>query len=178
MHSKYIATILQGCLWALVGATPTAHDKFTLTAPNGIAFSEFRGYETWQSLAPSRTDDGLKMMTANAVAIDAYKEGIPGSGRPFPDGSMIAKIEWATKENPASPYSVQVPDTLKSVAFMVKNSHRFPETDGWGYAQFMFDAASDTFKPFGSNSSFGKVCHQCHTAVKARDFVFTGYPGR
>jgi hypothetical protein len=25
-----------------------AQERFTLTAPNGIAFSEFRGYETWQ----------------------------------------------------------------------------------------------------------------------------------
>jgi hypothetical protein len=71
-----------------------------------------------------------------------------------------------------------VPDTLKSVAFIQKNSKRFPETNGWGYAQFLYDAASDTFKPYGSSSSFEKVCHQCHTLVKARDYIFTSYPLR
>jgi hypothetical protein len=54
-----------------------------------------------------------------------------------------------------------------------------PDTSGWGYAQFLYDASSDTFKPFGSDSSFGKnVCYQCHTAVTARDFIFTDYPRR
>jgi hypothetical protein len=72
-----------------------------------------------------------------------------------------------------------VPDTLKSVAFIKKDSKRFPDTNGWGYAQFLYDAPSDMFKPYGSDSSFGKaVCHQCHTAVKAKDFIFTGYPLR
>jgi len=116
--------------------------------------------------------------------INASK-AVPGNGKPFPEGSIIAKIEWSQKKNPESPYSVMVPDTLKSVAFIRKDSKRFPDTNGWGYAhgwgyaQFMYDAASDTFKPYGSGSSFGKnVCHQCHTRVKAKDFIFTGYPLR
>jgi len=92
---------------------------------------------------------------------------------------MMAKIEWTGKKNPESPYSVLVPDTLKRVGFMVKDSRRFPDTDGWGYAQFVYDAASDTFTPEESDSSFGKkLCHQCHTRVKAKDFVFTAYPMR
>jgi hypothetical protein len=60
------------------------------------------------------------------------------------------------KKNPESPYFVMVPDTLKSVSFIEKDSKRFPETSGWGYAQFLYDAASDTFTPYGSDSSFGK----------------------
>ena len=66
-------------------------------APNGIAFSEFRGYEAWQDVAPSQTDDGLKAILGNATMINAYKEGIPGNGKPFPEGSMIVKIEWSKK---------------------------------------------------------------------------------
>ena len=69
------------------------------------------------------------------------------------------------------------PDTLKSVAFIQKDSKRFPETSGWGYAQFLYDAASDSFKPYGSDSSFGKECYGCHTLVKAKDYIFTSYPG-
>jgi hypothetical protein len=154
-------------------------DRFALKAPNGVAFSEFRGYDTWQALAPSQTDDGVKVITGNAVMINAMKEGIPGNGKPVPDGAMMAKIEWSKKKNTLSPYAVTVPDTLKSVAFMQKDSKRFPDSNGWGYAQFMYDAASDAFKPFGNDSSFGKtVCHQCHTRVKANDFVFTSYARR
>jgi Cytochrome P460 len=109
--------------------------------------------------------------------INAYKEGIPGKGKPFPEDSMVVKIEWSKKKNPVSPYFVEMPDTLKSVSFIEKDSKRFPDTSGWGYAQFLYDAVSDTFKPFGSDSSFGKkICYQCHTLVTARDFIFTNYP--
>jgi hypothetical protein len=46
-------------------------------------------------------------------------------------GSKIVKIEWLSKKNPVSPYFVMVPDTLKSVSFIEKNSKRFPDTHGW-----------------------------------------------
>ena len=181
MKSKGIlaTVIIVMFLAVLVGMALAAQDRFTLKAPNGVAFSEIRGYETWQAVAPSQTDDGLKVIQGNPVMINAYKEGIPGNGKPFPEGSIIVKTEWSKRKNPESPYSVMVPDTLKSVSFIKKDSRRFPDTNGWGYAQFIYDASSDTFKPYGSDSSFAKnVCHQCHTAVKAKDFIFTGYPGR
>jgi hypothetical protein len=156
-----------------------AQDRYTLKAPNGVAFSEFKGYEAWQSVAPSQTDEGIKAILANPVMINAYRAGIPGNGKAFPEGSKIVKIEWARTPNPASPYAVQVPGTLKSVSFIEKDSKRFPDTSGWGYAQFLYDAASDTFKPYGSDASFGKkVCYECHTRVRAQDYIFTKYPRR
>jgi hypothetical protein len=133
-----------------------AQDRFTLKAPNGVAFSEFRGYETWQDVAVSQTEDGIRAILGNPVMINAYKDGIPSNGKPVPEGSMIVKIEWAKKKNPVSPYFLEVPDTLKSVSFIEKDSKRFPDTSGWGLAQFLYDAAADTFKPFASDSSFGK----------------------
>jgi Cytochrome P460 len=179
IKSIHAIAIIVVSLAVLVGMALAAQDRYTLKAPNGIAFSEFRGYETWQDVAASQTDDGLKSILGNTVMIDAYRQGIPGNGKPFPEGSAIVKIEWSKKKNPESPYSVTVPDTLKSVAFIEKDSKRFPDTNGWGYAQFLYDAASATFKPFGSDSSFGKkICHECHTRVKAKDFIFTGYPRR
>jgi len=48
---------------------PAVQDRFTLKAPNGVAFSEFRGYETWSDVAASQTDDGLKIILANPVMI-------------------------------------------------------------------------------------------------------------
>jgi hypothetical protein len=58
----------------------------------------------------------VKTILANPVMINAYKEGIPGNSKPFPEGSIIVKIEWSKRKNPVSPYSVMVPDTLKSFA--------------------------------------------------------------
>jgi len=180
MKSKHIPAIViaMAMLAVLGGMALAAQDRFTVKAPNGVAFSEFRGYETWQDVAVSQVDDGLKVILGNPVMMKAYREGIPGNGKPFPDGSIVAKIEWSQRKNPASPYSVLEPDTLKSVSFIQKNSKRFPDTSGWGYAQFLYDAASDTFKPYGKDSSFGKECYKCRTLVKARDYIFTSYPRR
>jgi hypothetical protein len=151
-------------------------DRFTLKAPNGIAFSEFRGYENWQDVAVSQTEDGIKAILENPVMINAYREGVPGNGKPFPEGSMIARIEWSKKKGPASPYFVEVPDALE-IGFVHREG--FPDTSGWGCAQFLYDPASDTFKPFGSDSSFGKkICYQCHTLVTTKDYIFTDYPRR
>jgi hypothetical protein len=145
------------------------------TAPDGLSFSEFRGYETWQVVAPSQVKDGLKIIAANDVMIRAYRDGLPAKGRTFPEGSRVVKIEWAPKPNPASPYPVTVPGELKSVSFIVKDSKRFPKTHGWAYAQFVFDPASRTLKPNGSGHECG---YACHTAEAAQDYIFTAYPPR
>ena len=176
-HTSAIV-ILVASLSAGVSVAIAQQDRFTLKAANGVAFAEFKGYDTWQAIAPSQTDDGVKVIAGNPVMITAYKDGFPGNGKAVPDGAMMAKIEWAKKKNTLSPYNVAVPDTLKSVAFMMKDSKRFPDTNGWGYAQFAFDAASNTFKPMQTDPAFGKTCHQCHTRVKATDFVFTNYARR
>ena len=154
-----------------------AQDRFTLKAPNGVAFSEIRGYETWQVVAPSYDQKDLKAIVANDVMINAYKEGIPGNGKPFPEGSIIVKISWTQVKSHDFP-TATVPGTLDTVQLIVKDFKRFPETSGWGYARFIYNAASDTFKPYGKDSSFGNECYKCHTIVKAKDFIFTGYPRR
>ena len=40
-----------------------------------------------------------------------------------------------------------VPGTQHDVDFMVKDSKRFADSGGWGYAEFEYDAASDMFRP-------------------------------
>ena len=64
-------------------------DRFTLKSPNGIAFSEFKGYETWQAVAVSQPDDGIKVILANPVMLDAYKKSAPESVKSFPEGSAV-----------------------------------------------------------------------------------------
>jgi hypothetical protein len=121
-NSKNIsAIVIIVALLAVLGSMAlAAQDRFTLKVPEGLAFSEFRGYETWQDVAVSQVNDGLKVIAGNTAMINAYREGIPGNGKPFPEGSMIVKIEWSQKKNPESPYFVMVPDTLKSVSFIEK----------------------------------------------------------
>ena len=160
-------------------APRAGQDRFALTSPNGIAFAEFKGYETWPVIAPSQPDGGIKAIVGNAVMMKALGQGIPLNGQPVPDGAVMAKIEWTSKVSPGLPAAAKVPDRLKNVGFMVKDARRFPDTDGWGYAQFDYDATSGTFKPLGSGPGFAKrACHQCHTRVKERDFVFTRYAQR
>jgi hypothetical protein len=121
----------------------------------------------------------MNSILGNPAMIKAYRDGISGNGKSFPDGCMTVKIEWKKKKNPLADYSVDVPDTLNRVSFILKDSKRFPDSSGWGYAQFLYDTAFSTFKPFGEDKSFGtKVCYKCHTAAKATDYIFTAYPVR
>ena len=167
--------IVAGLPAMLGGMALAAQDRYSLKVPNGLAFADFRGYDTWQDVAVSQTETGMKVIAANDAMIKAYRSGLPADGKLFPDGSKIVKIEWTFKKNPESPYFVNIPDTLKSVSFIEKDTKRFPDTHGWAYAQFMYDAASDTFKPNGNDAKCG---YACHTTVAAKDYIFTAYPKR
>lgn len=158
----------------LASLTSAAQDRGNLRVPNGLAFSEFNGYETWQVIAPSQTDESIKAVVGNPVMMKAFTDGVPANGRAVPDGAMMAKIEWARQPNPESPYAVNVPGQLKSLAFMVKDAKRFAATGGWAWAKFDADA-SGRLTPEGSGSACG---YECHTRVKAHDFVFTHYGPR
>jgi hypothetical protein len=150
-------------------------DKYAVQVPNGLALSEFKGYEGWEVVSIARTDEVLKVIVANPVMIEAYKAGIPGNGKPFPDGSKIAKIQWIPKKSTDAPFDVSVPDTLKDLFLIEKDSKRFADIAGWGYALFDYDKASDRFKPNGSGVNCGT---ECHTIVKAKDYIFHPYQKR
>jgi hypothetical protein len=158
-----------------------SQDKYTLKVPNGLTFSEFRGYDDWQVVAPSQTDatNVMRVILANPVMMKAYREGISDNGKPFPNGSKIAKIEWQPKKITEAPFSVSTPDTvpgpLTAVEFIEKDAKRFPDTNGWGYAEFKYDAASETFNPNGNGAACGAACHKL---AAAKDYIFTAYPKR
>src|SRR5262245_582452 len=162
-------------LAALGGRAISAQDKYSVQVPDGLAFSEFKGYEDWQIIAVSQTGDLLVAILGNPEIIGAFRDGVPGNGKPFPDGSKMAKIHWNMKKSAEAPAPTMVPDTLHDVDFMVRDSRRFADGGNWGYAQFNFDAATDTFTPLGTGAKCGVACH---TIVAAKDYVFTGYPKR
>jgi hypothetical protein len=159
----------------LGGLALAAQDRYALKVPNGLAFSDFRGYDTWQPVAVSQTEKGMKLIAANDAMINAYRGGIPGNGKLFPNGSKIVKIEWTFKKNAQSPYFVNIPDTLKSISFIEKDSEKFPGTHGWAYAQFEYDAGSETLKPSVQGAECG---YACHSKVAAQDYTYTAYPKR
>jgi Cytochrome P460 len=154
------------------GMAVAAQDKYALKLGK-LSFADFKGYENWKNVAVSQTEKQLKVIMANDVMMKAYREGLPADGKFFPNGSKIVKIEWSFKKNPVSPYFVQVPDALQAVDVIEKDTKRFPDTHGWAYANFVYNAASDTFKPEGTEPTCGFACH---TAVASKDYIFTEYP--
>jgi len=164
------------------GAAVSAQDKYALKVPGGLAFSDFKGYESWQAVAISQDGGVMALILANPVMIDAYRAGVPGNGKPFPDGSKMAKIHWNPKTSETFP-AATVPGALLNVDFMERDSKRFADSGGWGWAVFDYDAASDAFKPGTAESkppqaNDAKCGFACHTIVKNRDFVFTEYGKR
>ena len=157
------------------GRAISAQDKYTVRVPNGLSFAEFRGFEDWTTISVSHAGDLVAVILGNAAMIEAFKSGIPGNGKPFPDGARMAKIHWNAKQSAEAPDPTTVPGTLHDIDFMVKDSQRFSNSGGWGYAQFNYDIASDTFTPFETGSDCG---HACHTIVAGKDYVFTAYGKR
>jgi len=177
MRTRPIATavIVAASLAVAGGISRAQPDRYTLSVSGGLAFSDFRGYDTWEDVAVSETKGSVKAILGNPAMIRAYKEGIPDNGKPFPDGVKVVKIEWIKKTNPVAPYFVEIPDTLKTLSFIEKDSKRFPKTHGWAYAQFAYDGASRTLKPSVTGSECG---YACHTTVASRDYIYTAYPPR
>src|SRR3954451_20631486 len=114
MMTKISCSMLAMMAVSLVGGTAVyAQDKYSLKSPGGIAFSDFKGYEDWAVVSSARTDDVLKVIVGNPTMIKAYKSGVPGNGKPFPEGSKIAKLQWKQKKSTEAPFVVEVPDVFK-----------------------------------------------------------------
>jgi hypothetical protein len=137
---------IAGVLAVAGGWAMSAQDKYTVNVPNGLAFSEFRGYEGWPVIAISENGGKIAVILGNAVMIDAYKERAPGSGEPFPDGAKIAKIHWMPKKQETYPGQPTVPGTQHDVDFMLKDSKRFADSGGWGWGAFEYDPAADALR--------------------------------
>jgi hypothetical protein len=178
--SQLTVAIATAVLAILVAAALYAQaqdkDKYSLKSPSGIAFSDFRGYEDWSVVSSARTDEILKVIVANPTMIKAYKSGVPGNSQPFPDGSMIVKLQWKLKKSTEAPFVVEVPDVFSQAFVMEKDSKRFSKSGGWGYAVFNYEVASDKFT--ADPKSLSDCGFACHTPVKAKDYIFHPYQKR
>jgi hypothetical protein len=194
MHASLKYSGALGCCAGLItvvattvalAADPVAkpvQDKYTVKVPGGLGFTEFKGYESWEVVSLSSNAKLVAVILANPTMIAAYKAGIPGNGKAFPEGSKMAKIHWNPKKQANFP-DTTVPGTQHDVDFMVKDSKRFADGGGWGYAMFKYDATSATFTP-GTltdqppQANDAKCGVACHTITKNTDYVFTEYGTR
>lgn len=180
---RVVSTVTCGLVLCILGGIALAEqDKYSLKVPGGLAFAEFKGYEGWQIVSTSQNDKLVAAILANPEMIDAFRAGIPDNGKPFPDGVKMAKIHWAPAKNEYFP-DTTVPGTQHDVDFMMKDSKRFADSGGWGWAVFKYDAATDTFTPGTEadeppQANDAKCGFQCHTTVEERDYVFTHYAKR
>ncbi len=129
------------------------------------------GYRDWRLISVAHEGgklNDIRAILGNDIAIKAYRDGTI----PFPDGAIIARLAWnyiSSEENDKAfggPQSF-VAGTPTNVQFMIKDSHRYASTGGWGFVQF------NDGKPVEAARLGG--CFACHVPVKARDFVFTKY---
>jgi hypothetical protein len=193
MKSKFAKGLAFGSL-ALVGfgaLYAQVHDKYSVQVPGGLAFSEFKGYESWQMIgvsqqggqsADKRGDGVIAVILGNPVMIEALAAGIPDNGQPFPNGARMAKMHYAQKSNALFPAAIVSGEQL-DIDFMIKDSERFADGGGWGYAAFKYDAASGAFRPFTAQDrppqrNDAKCGVACHSRAKSRDYVFTEYATR
>ena len=176
LTSRFTMAAAAAAFAVLCGAAATVQDKYSLKSPSGVAFSDFKGYEDWALVSSARTDEVLKVIVANPTMIQAYKAGIPGNGKPFPDGSRVAKLQWSPKKSTEAQFTVDVPDNFTQAFLMEKDSKRFPKSGGWGYAVFNYDAKTGAFTADpGGTSDCGNACH---LKVKAKDYIFHPYQNR
>jgi len=185
---KYLG-VLSGCValaatiaFAAEPAAQPKQDKYTVKVPGGLGFAEFKGYESWQVVSVSNNPKAMAVILGNPTMIKAFEAGVPANGQPVPDGARMAKVHYVPKKNQFFP-DANVPAAQHDVDFMVKDSKRFGDVGGWGYALFEYDPATDTFTP-GTTASQplqandAKCGVACHTIAKANDYVFTEYQHR
>jgi hypothetical protein len=121
-------------------------------------------YRNWQVMSTTSRHDNVTMrvMYANPVAYDAIKKG---NINPWPNGSVIVKLVW--EKLPTHDGTIR-PGKFLNIQYMVRDSEKYKDTEGWGYAKF----ETPELKPYGrSIESFSK-CASCHQAAKQTGFVF------
>ena len=129
----FSAILIIAAAVAVFGGRAISADKYTVQVPGGLAFSEFRGYEDWPVISISDNGGKFAAILGNPVMMDALRAGVPGNGKPFPDGAKMAKIHWNPKTQEAIPGPPRVPATQFNADFMVKDSKRFADSGGWGW---------------------------------------------
>ena len=137
----------------------------------GVSLPE--GYRDWRMITVAHEagkNNDIRAILGNDVAVKAFREGT----RPFPDGTMIARLAYVYKSSPENDAVFPAPQSFvagdpTNVQISIKDSKRFSDSGGWGYAQFENGIANQ-------NEGLLKSCFACHTKLdRSKDFVFSHY---
>jgi hypothetical protein len=141
-----------------------AETKTPAPAQNGMTIPE--GWQNWRLIAVSqRTENStLRGILGNSVAVDAARSG---KTNPWPEGAIIAKINWKQKSSETFPTAI-VPAELIHVDFMLKDSQKYAGTGGWGWARWL-----GLEQKVYDKGDVAQECLGCHGMVKGQDYVFT-----
>ncbi len=143
--------------------TQPAQASTVKPSPNGIAFiPEYTNWETISATDRPATAP-MKIITGNEVAIQAVREH---RTNPWPDGAILAKVQYEAA--PDASGNVHA-GKFKQVGFMIKDSKKYADTQGWGYAKWDGLQLEQPYK----DASFATECVNCHAPMHDNDFVFT-----
>lgn len=154
--TKFVGVVFVG-----LAANSYAADQ-TIAPSHGVPYPA--GWQNWATIAVShRTDNNtLRVILGNDVAVKAARSG---NTNPWPDGAALGKVVW--KDTQLKDWqAATAPGEFVHAEFMVKNSEKYTESYGWGWARWV--GLDQT--PFDKGA---QVCIACHTPVKGRDWVFT-----
>jgi hypothetical protein len=130
---------------------------------NGLPFDP--SFESWKpiSITDRGDNDTFRFILGNDVAVEAAESG---NILPWPEGARFAKIAW--QQQPGADGLIH-PGKFVQVELMVKGSHRYEDTEGWGWGRWR----GLDLKPYGKNAAFVNECTGCHLPVRGNDYVYT-----
>jgi hypothetical protein len=130
---------------------------------NGFPFDP--DFKNWKPISTTDRGDNntFRFVLGNDVAVKAAQSG---NISPWPDGTRFAKIAW---QQELGPDGLVHPGKFVQVELMLKDAHRYKDTDGWGWGRWL----GLELKPYGTDARFVNQCTGCHQPVHGNDYVYT-----
>ena len=129
----------------------------------------------------SRNDRLVAVILGNQAMIDAYKAGIPGNGKPFPDGAKMAKVHWNPKQNTFFPMPRCRALGERGLHGEGQQAVRGQRRMGLRRVRLRQRVRYVHARHHGRHAPARQrrqVRLACHTTAKTRDYVFTEYGKR
>ncbi|CAN7716252.1 cytochrome P460 family protein [Phyllobacterium sp. LjRoot231] len=130
-------------------------------------------YRAWQMITVAHEagkNNDIRAILGNDVAVKAFRERT----RPFPDGSVIARLAYVYQSSAENDTLFPAPQSFvagnpTNVQISVKDSKKYAHSGGWGYGQFENGIANQSQPLLNS-------CFACHKKLdSSKDFVFSHY---
>jgi hypothetical protein len=157
------------------GSLPQSNDAKTSGVPAPVSLAsvqqELNGFpfdpdfENWKLISTTDRGDNntFRFILGNDIAVKAAQSG---NITPWPDGTRFAKIAWQQQPGPDD---LVHPGKFVQVELMLKDAHRYKDTEGWGWGRWR----GLDLKPYGEDARFVNECTGCHQPVRGNDYVYT-----